>query len=161
MIKRVLALMLCLVLCLALAACGNDQTTNSSSTSASDGSNAATEPAASTGTTEATVGSNQAMEAFIANIQDEIDDMTASLQESGMNLKVVARGNSLAYVYQYNTDLGDTSLVKDALEQSLDSMASVFTSVLSSLKEAVPDAESVIVEYLDQDGNVIVSKEFQ
>ena len=40
-------------------------------------------------------------------------------------------------------------------------MASVFTSVLSSLKEAVPDAESVIVEYLDQDGNVIVSKEFQ
>lgn len=101
------------------------------------------------------------MEDYIATIQDQIDELSSGLESSGMGLDVVVRGNSLVYSYQYKIDLGDTSLFKDTLESSLNSMSDVFTSVLSSLRLAVPDAESVIVEYLDKDGNIIVSKEFK
>ena len=101
------------------------------------------------------------MDAFIASIQGQIDQMAASVESSSMGLDVVARGNSLVYIYQYNIDLGDTSLIKGSLESALDSMSDVFTSVLDSLRLVVPDAESVIVEYLDMEGNIIASKEFK
>ena len=103
----------------------------------------------------------QNVEDFIANSQEEIDQMTADLEGSGMELKVVARGNSLAFIYQFQIDLGDTSLLKDALEESLESMSDLFNTMLSSLKQSVSNAESIIVEYLDMDGNVIVSKEYK
>ena len=103
----------------------------------------------------------QNVEDFIANSQEEIDQMTADMEGSGMELKVVARGNSLAFIYQFQIDLGDTSLLKDALEESLESMSDLFNTMLSSLKQSVSNAESIIVEYLDMDGNVIVSKEYK
>ena len=103
----------------------------------------------------------QNVEDFIANSQEEIDQITADLEGSGMELKVVARGNSLAFIYQFQIDLGDTSLLKDALEESLESMSDLFNTMLSSLKQSVSNAESIIVEYLDMDGNVIVSKEYK
>lgn len=103
----------------------------------------------------------QNVEDFIANSQEEIDQMTADLEGSGIELKVVARGNSLVFIYQFQIDLGDTSLLKDALEESLESMSDLFNTMLSSLKQSVSNAESIIVEYLDMDGNVIVSKEYK
>lgn len=43
----------------------------------------------------------------------------------------------------------------------MDSLSSTFEGVLTSLRLVVPDAQSVIVEYLDKDGQVIVSKEYK
>ena len=110
---------------------------------------------------EPVVPTFQNVEDFIANSQEEIDQITADLEGSGMELKVVARGNSLAFIYQFQIDLGDTSLLKDALEESLESMSDLFNTMLSSLKQSVPNAESIIVEYLDMDGNLIASREFK
>ena len=101
------------------------------------------------------------LEAYIASIQDSIDQMSAATESSGMKMKVFARGKSLVYSYQYTIDLGDTSLLKSTFEQALASMESTFSSVLSAMKLVVPDAESVTVEYLDKAGKVIVSKEFK
>ncbi len=165
--KKILALALCLVLGFSLVACGNEETPN---TDNSDTSNVATEALDTTELTEDTqpseseetvASTNSNMDAFIASIQGQIDQMAASVESSGMGLDVVARGNSLVYIYQYNIDLGDTSLIKGSLESALDSMSDVFTSVLDSLRLVIPDAESVIVEYLDMEGNIIASKEFK
>lgn len=165
--KKILAFALCLVLSFSLLACGNKETPNTENSGTSEAETEASDTTKSTEDTEPSESEETAdsaamtMEAFIASIQGQMDQMAAGLESMGMNLDVVARGNSLAYVYQYTIDVGDTSLVKDSLERSLDSMSDTFTYILDSLKLAVPDAESVIVEYLDMEGNVIVSKEFK
>lgn len=107
------------------------------------------------------ISGGMTMQDFIASIQDEIDEMASSMEGAGLKLTVAARGNSLAYSYQYTFDVGDVSLVRDALGQSLDGMASTFEGILSAMKPAVPNAQSVIVEFLDQNGTIIVSKEFK
>ena len=165
--KKILAFALCLVLSFSLLACGNEETPNTENSGTSEAETEASDTTKSTEDTEPSESEETAdsaamtMEAFIASIQGQMDQMAAGLESMGMNLDVVARGNSLAYVYQYTIDVGDTSLVKDSLERSLDSMSDTFTSILDSLKLTVPDAESVIVEYLDMNGNVILSKEFK
>ncbi len=105
--------------------------------------------------------SEMTLEKYIDGMQDEIDAMTESVKDQGMTIEVSAKENSLVYSYHFTEDLGDTSLVKDSLEQSLDEFSSTFEDILSALKEEVSSAESVIVEYLDMDGNVIVSKEYK
>ena len=90
----------------------------------------------------------------------QIDAMSETLQESGMSIDIFARGNSLVYSFQYHVDVGDTKLVKEELEAELDSTASIYEEVLSTIEMLIPEAESVVIEHLDMDGNVIVSKEF-
>ncbi len=161
--KKFLAFLLCAAMCLTLVACGEkpsakDPDATKPSTSATEPSST---PEVTSAETEAPAADGTEMEAFIESIQDQIDSVKDSLESSGMKLEVLARGNSLVYSYQFTIDVGDTSLLKDGLEQGMESAASTFENVLSMLKLAVSDAESVIVEYLDQDGNVIASKEFK
>ena len=98
---------------------------------------------------------------YIASVQSEIDEMTASLAAQGLNMKVEARGNSLVYVYQYAEDLADIDTMKVALEQSMEGTASTFDTILAQLKAEIPSAESIIVEYLSKDGTLIYSREFK
>lgn len=129
-----LALVLCLAMCLSLGACsknGGEEDTSAQLT------------------------------AFIDSLQDQLDSMTESLGDT-MDIKISARGNSLVYSYQYKIDLGmDNEVAAESLSSSMDAVESTFTSVLSELQKAVPGAESIIVEHLDNAGNVITSKEFQ
>ena len=171
--KKLFALIACLMLCFSLAACGNNQDSSkaddgdtSKTTQTTNGEDTTKAPDTttenqSTATNPSGSAGSMTMEAFIKSIQSEIDDMASAMESSGMKLNVAARGNSLLYSYQYTIDVGDTSLIKGALEQSMDGMSSMFDSVLSAMKLAVPDAQSIILEFLDKDGNVIVSKEFK
>lgn len=101
------------------------------------------------------------LEAYIASIQDSIDQMSAAHGKQRHEDEGVRTGQVPVYSYQYTIDLGDTSLLKSTFEQALASTESTFSSVLSAMKLVVPDAESVTVEYLDKAGKVIVSKEFK
>ena len=166
--KKLIALIVCLMLCLSLAACGGDQGSSdpAKTTEAAKGDETTAAPDTttkdqSTGTEPSGSAGNMTLQAFIASIQGEIDEMASAMESSGMKLNVAARGNSLLYSYQYTIDIGDTSLIKDTLAQSMDGMSSMFDDVLSAMKLAVPDAQSIILEFLDKDGNVIVSKEFK
>ena len=161
--KKGLAFVVCLVMCLSLAACQKQSekvNTDAPSTSATTSTTASTAAPSGTTTTSAPVSGNLSVKDFIASIQPQIDQMASSIESSGMKLSVSARGNSMVYSYQYLTDVGDTSVIKGALDQAMDQMASTFTTILSSMKQVVPDAKSIIVEYLDMNGNVIVSKEY-
>lgn len=149
--KKLVSIFLVLLLCLSFAACGNTEN-NAEATPTATEKIVATPDATEPGLT---------LEAYIASIQSELDEMIAAMAEQGMNMKVEARGNSLVYIYQYTEDLADAETMRTALEEATNTQATTFESILSQLKSAIPSAESIIIEYLSADGTVIYSKEFK
>ena len=90
--KKSVAFLVCLVMCLSLAAC-------QSKTSSGDAAATTTETAQTTTTTEAPTTAtttaadgqtlaNMTIQSFIDTIQDQIDTMAASFEDSGLNMKV-------------------------------------------------------------------------
>lgn len=130
--KKLLALLLVFVMLFAFAACGD-------SDDSSD---------------------NAELEEYIDSIQDEIDEAIDEYEAMGMSIKVVARGDSLAYVYRFTTEVEDVDAARNQLKSGISAQDSVFENVLKELKKEVKSAESVIVEYQNKDGSVIYSKEY-
>ena len=98
---------------------------------------------------------------YISSEQKQFDAVNAALGDT-LKMRALARGNSLVCSYQYKVDLSiDDAEMAETLNSGLDTMASTFISVLRELQQTVPEAESVIVEYLDKAGNVITSREFK
>ena len=141
----VLALMLCIAMCLSLGACSSGSPAEGGQTPSDSNS-----------------GSSSKITKFIDSVQDQLDSIRDTMGDM-LDIDITARGNSLVYSFKYNIDTSsaDKDSMAAALESALDSMSSTFTSILSALQKEVPEAESVIVEYLDNTGNVIVSKEFK
>ncbi|GFI55470.1 hypothetical protein IMSAG013_00514 [Clostridiales bacterium] len=75
----------------------------------------------------------------------------------GMTIKCTARDNSLVFSYSYESDL----ITKDNAQTALDSMESQYATMLSSVQTAVPSCESIIIEILDKDGNVMADTEYK
>ncbi len=75
----------------------------------------------------------------------------------GMTIKCTARDNSLVFSYSYESDL----ITKDTAQTALDSMESQYATMLSSVQTAVPSCESIIIEILDKDGNVMADTEYK
>ncbi len=169
--KKFWVLLMCVVMCLGLIACNSepddtdrDDDASAAATQTMEAVSTATVSATvSTPTPEATSASGVTLEQFITLIQPQVDAMADSVEANGMTLEIIARDNSLVYSYQYIVDLGDLSVVGEALDAAMEQelFSSTFDGVLEQLKSVVPDAESVIVEYLSQDGQLIASKEFK
>lgn len=103
------------------------------------------------------------LESFVNGtaMQSELDSLRATMGDTA-DISLEARDNSLVYIFRYKEDTGmDNATMAEALNTALDGMSSTFTSILNTVKTAVPDAESVIVEYQDMSGDVITSKEFK
>ena len=94
-------------------------------------------------------------------MQEQIDSITSSLKDSGMNIKITGEGDKLVYTYTYETDTTDIEGLAEMLESGMEDQTSVFEGVAASVKLAV-DVESpvVVVRYLDSEGNEIYSREF-
>ena len=75
----------------------------------------------------------------------------------GITIKCTARDNSLVFSYSYESDL----ITKDTAQTALDSMESQYATMLSSVQTAVPSCESIIIEILDKDGNVMADTEYK
>ena len=145
--KKVFAAIACLAICLSMAACAGNPAGGKDSSQPTQ--------------TQTDKGDNGLdIAGYIAASQKEIDQLTASLKDSGMELKVIARGNSLVYSYQYTT-ISSSDVMKSTLDKAMESTVDTFNTVLKDLKKQVKSAESVIVEYLDKEGEVITSKEFK
>lgn len=140
--SALLALFLCVTLCLSLGACGKDD----------GGSKEDVTP---------TEAAESKIAEFIESAEEQLDSMRASFGDT-MDMQLEARGSSMVYVFQYKEDTGmDNETMAAALDSALDAMSSTFTTILDALKTEVPEAESIIVEYKDKDGEVITSKEFK
>ena len=164
--KKWIALLVGLAVCLVFVGCGEPAETTSSNETAlssenveSQVSQSSSEPKADAPKTN--TNTTKAIENYIGTIQDQMDQLTSAMQNSGMNISLKARGNSLVFSYQYDIDIEITDQIKSALEQALSSMSSFFETSLTQIQQEIPEVESVIVEYCDKEGNLIISKEFK
>ena len=155
--KKLLAILSCLTICLSFAACGDKD--DSSAEKAE--SKAAVESSVAESEASADASEGKTIQEFIDENKETFDVLKDSLKDSGMEMDILARENSLVYTYKYTIDVGDTETVKATLDQGLESQKDTFVQILDSLKLTVPTTESVIVEYLDKDGNIITSGEFK
>lgn len=94
-------------------------------------------------------------------LQEGIKAMESAAQESGMDLTVTAEGNRVIYVYQYQQELPNREQAIAALEEILDSTASVFEGVASYIA-SITNVENPVVElrYLDMQGELLCAREF-
>lgn len=135
--------------------------TEPADTEPADTSETSSEPPADSSETPAATDGGMTLEDYVAANEETFAEMKDSMAASGMDIQILARGNSLVYSYRYTSDAGDTALLKRMLDEALDSMSSTFESTLEAIQIMVPTAESVVVEYLTQDGELITSREFK
>ena len=107
--KKIAAIIACLAVCLSLAACSGGDAESSSPVTENSSATPVSSQTAPESTTAAT-GSGT-IEAYIASIQDTIDQMSESMKAQGMNIKVLARDKSLVYSYQLTTESADISQI--------------------------------------------------
>ncbi len=149
--KTLVSALLCASFCLSLAACGinTDDTT-----------------AAVSSTTSSQVESKQLTELEKLVQEDEFQEQVKALSETyeakGIKLEVVAEGDSVVYKCIYTVSI-DESKDKEELTEHLESKSfeTSIESVLRSFKAQVPQTRSVIVRYIDMNGNVVASKEYK
>lgn len=184
--KKILALVCGLVLCLSMAACGSndDKTTSSANESNSTAVSSVAEDSNESTAEESTADSQsqnggaskaeddssaenlntevKTVEDFIEQNKSTFDTLNKTLENSGISLEIFARDNSLVYSYKYTMDtVKNNDATKKSLETAMKSQESTFNSAFQSVKAIVPDAKSVIVEYLDSKGELIKSFEFK
>lgn len=107
--------------------------------------------------------SNKTVADYIKANEKTFDAAKKAVEDQGMKVDILARGNSLVYAYQFEQEMTQEQIdvLSATLKAAVEAEGDTFRSVLKSLRVAVPSAESVIVEYLDSHGGVISSTEFK
>ena len=94
-------------------------------------------------------------------MQEQLDSQVASLEDTGLTAEVTAEDNKLIYNFTITDPNVAAALDVAALQSSLDSQASTFESIASTIPLAVEiDNPVVVVRYLDSAGTELVSREF-
>ena len=93
-------------------------------------------------------------------MQSEMEEFKTTPNGSLMNLEIKADGEKLIYAYTLNQQVDPEALV-ESLEAALDEQKEAFSQAAKALKiEVKADNLSVIVQYLNNDGTEIYSREF-
>ena len=85
------------------------------------------------------------------------------LDGTGMSIDIKADGDKMVYSYKYDSiekaDLADAQI--STLESGVEAEAATFQETADELKKLVKaDSPSVVLEYVDANGEVIYSREF-
>lgn len=169
--KKILVLSFAMLLCVMCVFVGcssnegdNDTTTDEVTTNANTtGEDTTAEDTTAEDTTEADTtdeandseeggaSENSALVAYAQEQETGFEEGNSDLA----SIHCLARGNSLVYTYSVAT-------VTDAsgAELYISTLDSMYSAMLSLVQLEVPDCESVIVEILDQSGNVLASKSY-
>ncbi|MCL2087907.1 MAG: hypothetical protein FWH14_00335 [Oscillospiraceae bacterium] len=99
-------------------------------------------------------GSGDAANQALLDYIDANNEIFEAMATDALSIKASARGNSLVFSYQ------GESLTKEIAEMSLEMSGAIFEPMLEAANLAGANADSVIVEYLDGDGNVLASEEY-
>ncbi len=162
---------------LSLSACGGkkDGQSSSSSTPASSAavSSTVSEPESSVASTPASStagltasGKFATVEEFVNSdvMQSQFESMKSALEgDSGVTVDLTGEGNKLVYTFTYADldDVEDMDALSEALEASVEEMASTFQGVATALKDAVEAENPVVaVRYAAPDGTLLLDHEF-
>lgn len=146
--KRFLKLTLCLVMLVVLAGC--DSKSKDTDTKTKEEKTPVQE---TTKKEETKKGSSKALEELVESQREKIEGLSNSM----LDVKFFARDNSIVYSYTYkNTYPSEqVSAMKEKLESTIKASSSVYTNLLASAKKMAPETKSVIIEYINGDGNLI------
>lgn len=168
LIRKISLIMCVVMLTLAVSACGksNDDTKKEDTKTEDTAKDTTKDDADADDEDNSTItGKFKTLEDFVNSdiMQQQLEEQLASLEGSGIALALTAEDNKLIYNFTIeDADLA-AALAADpsTLQSSLQSQASTFEAVASSLKAAVEvDNPVVVVRYLDNAGTEIVSQEF-
>ncbi len=150
-VRKFIMFLLCAGLCLSIASCGNN-------------GNSVSSDAAETVSSQSGEKTLTELEKLVQEdeFQDQVKALSQTYESKGMKLEVGAEGNSVVYKCIYTVAV-DAARSKEELAEHLESKAfeTSIDSVLRSFKAQVPQTHSVIVRYIDMNGNIIASKEYK
>lgn len=86
---------------------------------------------------------------------DEWKENVETFKKQGLKADIEARGDSIAYVYQYTIEIPDTAALKSALDET----KSALQTAADALRKVLPKTDKVIYEYYDINGDLITSYE--
>lgn len=94
-------------------------------------------------------------------LQGQMESLKESVQDAGMDIELAGEGNKLVYIYTLPDEYAAIDGFADSLAEGLETQASTFESVASSLKLAVNVEDPIVeVRYVSESGDVIYSQEF-
>lgn len=170
LIRKISLIMCVVMLTLAVSACGksNDDTKKEDTKTEDTAKDTTKDDADDTDDADADdednstiTGKFKTLEDFVNSdiMQQQLEEQLSSLEGSGIALALTAEDNKL--IYNFTIEDADLAADPSTLQSSLQSQASTFEAVASSLKAAVEvDNPVVVVRYLDNAGTEIVSQEF-
>ncbi|HJD46462.1 MAG TPA: DUF4854 domain-containing protein [Candidatus Mediterraneibacter norfolkensis] len=168
--RKIFILMCAVITAFVITACGgsgNDEAASADTSSDSAQTEQTAEPASEETTDDssdaAVTGKYATLQEFLEDdiTQEQLNTQIESLEGSGITADVTAEDNKL--IYSFTVENPDLAAAMDAatVESTLESQASTFEAIASSLKAAVEvENPVVVVRYLDNTGAEITSKEF-
>lgn len=182
--KRSMRIFMCTtlaVLALSFNACGDKDTSKSTSDStsvsskssvdtksvsnSSDSKSSSASSASSTSTGDLGLGENgkfATISDFVNSdiMKGQVETLKSSLEGSGMEIELSGEDNKLIYTYTY-LEVEKTDGMAETLASGIEAQADQFKSVASTIKTAVEvENPVVVVKYVDANGEEIYSKEF-
>ena len=148
-LRMLLAAALCIMICLGMASCKiNDEDDEDSEQVSSQ--------------TEENEPSQLELLVQDEIFQEQVKALSETYEAKGMRIEVTAEGDSVVYKIMYTVNI-DESKDKQELVEHLESKSfkTSIESVLHSFQAQVPQTRSVIVRYIDVNGNTIASKEYK
>ncbi len=157
MLKRLLALLMAFAMLLSFASCGDD---DSKSKKDKDDDEEVSDTVKDDDIKVSPSKDNSDEDKvfdFVQTLQEQFSD---AIDSEIYVATIEARGTSVVYAYKYIVDVPDE--IADILSEQLneENAATVFEADLEKFQEIEPAVESLIVEYQDKNGVVLVSKEY-
>lgn len=115
--------------------------------------------------TEAEAGDYNTIEDYYNDpeVKAAIEEQMEAAAGQGMSIDIEVKDNDFTMIYQYDADIAVPDDIKDQLEAALASNAAVFEAQAQSFDEVIGEkgASTVMVRYLDSDGNLIIEKSYK
>ena len=164
--KKALVLVLTAALAVGIAGCGKKAESNVEPTPEVTAEATATPEAEEVvdvvaEETEIVADGASPMDTFIGMSQTTFDAMAESL-EGIMELTVTGEGNTLKYAMKVLVELGDNAdAVKEAVDAQMEAQKASMELMVESMSAAGIEEPLFIVEYTDNNGDLIASYEFK
>lgn len=112
--------------------------------------------------TQATTTKNPLAEtSAVAEFVERYKANVEAMSNEQMTLSLVARGNSVAYVYKYTTIYDFTQEMQDTLVQGMEAQGDTLATALDGMRSECPQISSIIYEYYTADNDLIASYEYK
>ena len=169
--KKIIALILALILCFAVAGCSVTKKDNDATVSTADEAKATDDTSVSKPVASEPVATDNAAKIY-ASIDEYISDpaVSKSLDSAKdsfgdkLNFDYHAEDDKLIYDYTYTEQYSEAALVsiRPTLEASFDEEADSFNQVVDVLKKTVKTASpKLVINYRNGDGTVIATHTFE